>query len=320
MESTSARLLRVLSLLQSRPRWTAAELAERLRTTERTVRRDVTRLRELGYPVDSDAGRAGGYRLGVGAALPPLLLTDDEAVVVALGLRAAATAGVTGYDEAAVAALAKLEQVLPAVLRERVLALNATSVMVGRGPGTSVDPDVLLTLAQGCRRPERVRFSYEDGSGNLSDRRVEPYGLVNAKQRWYLVGRDLDRDDWRTFRVDRMAHTALTGHRFVASAAPDAERMVLDGMARAAYEWQAEVVLHATLEEVAAEVPPTVGTLQGDGASTVLRLGANDLEWIARYLASLPFDVEIRSPRELQKAVRAVGRRLAKTPLARGDG
>ncbi|HEX2849990.1 MAG TPA: YafY family protein [Acidimicrobiales bacterium] len=315
MESPAARLLHLLSLLQSRPRWTAAELAPRLHTTERTVRRDVTRLRDLGYPVDADPGRAGGYRLGVGAALPPLLLTNDEAVVVAVGLRSAATVGVTGYEEAAVSALAKLEQVLPAVLREHVLALNATTVLVRRGADAPVDADALLTLAQGCRGPERVRFRYRDGSGNESERRVEPYALVNAERRWYLVARDLDRADWRTFRVDRMDHLALTGHRFVASDPPDAASMVLAGIARVAYDWQAEVVLHAPIAEVAREIAPTVGTLEDAGDTTVLRIGANDLGWIARFLASLPMTFEVRSPKELRKEVRVLARRLAAVPL-----
>src|SRR5262249_47733350 len=158
VESPAARLLELLSLLQSRPHWTATELSDHLGVTPRTVRRDVTRLRDLGYPVLADAGATGGYQLGSGAALPPLLLTDDEAVAVAVGLRTAASAGPAGYEQAAVAALAKLEQVLPARLRDRVLALNAATVLVRHGQEKATDPELLLTLAQGCRRPERVRF------------------------------------------------------------------------------------------------------------------------------------------------------------------
>ncbi len=231
--SSSSRLLELLSLLQTRPQWKASELAERLGITERTVRRDVTRLRQLGYPVVADAGRAGGYQLGRGGALPPLLLTDDESVAVAVGLRAAASGGVAGYDEAAVAALAKLEQVLPAPVRERVLALNAATILSRPGAGPAIDPDALLTIAQACRRAERIRFGYRDGSGAVTERRVEPHGLVNVERRWYLVARDLDRQDWRTFRLDRMSGAALTGHRFVRTEGPDAGAMVAEALSHA---------------------------------------------------------------------------------------
>lgn len=310
MESPAVRLLDLLSLLQVRPRWTAPELAERLHTTERTVRRDVTRLRDLGYPVLAEAGRAGGYQLGAGGALPPLLLGDDEAVAVALGLRAAASGGVSGYEEAAVAALAKLEQVLPARLRERVLALNAATVLLRSGNGAAIDPEVLLMLAQGCRRSERVTFAYRDGSGNESDRRVEPYGLVNVDRRWYLVARDLDRDDWRTFRVDRLSEPRLAGHRFVRASEPDIGTMVLDGLSQTPYRWHAEVVLDAELHEAAEEVPVSIGSLEPCEGGVLLRMGANELDWIARFLAGLPFAATVRSPPELRSALRVVARRL----------
>jgi len=308
--SPAGRLLLLLSLLQSRPHWNAPELAERLGITERTVRRDVARLRDLGYPVAGDPGTSGGYQLGAGGALPPLLLTDDESVAVAVGLRAAASGGVVGYEEAAVAALAKLEQVLPARLRERVLALNAVTVLVRSGAGPPVDPEILLTLAQGCRRPERLRFAYRDGSGNLTQRRVEPYGLVNAARRWYLVALDLDRDDWRTFRVDRMTEPALAGHRFTRTAEPDVASMVADGLAFAAHEWQAEVWLRVDERQAASEIPRTIGTLEAVDGGTLLRIGASELDWLARYIASLPFDAEVRNPPELRASLRALGRRL----------
>jgi predicted DNA-binding transcriptional regulator YafY len=305
VESSAARLLELLSLLQSRPHWNATELADRLRTTTRTVRRDVTRLRDLGYPVHAAPGRTGGYELGAGGALPPLLLSDDEAVAVAVGLRAAASGGVAGYDEAAVAALAKLEQVLPARLRERVLAVHGSTVLVRSPSDTPVDPDVLLTLAQGCRRSERVTFKYRDGSGRSSERRTEPYGLVNAEHRWYLVAFDLDRADWRTFRLDRMRSPVLTGHRFVRTTEPDTAAMVLEGLTLAAYRFRAEVLLHAGVRAASGEVPVTVGSLQSVRGGTLLRLGADSLDWIARFLAGLPFTFEIRTPPELGDAVRA---------------
>ena len=313
MESSAARLLSLLSLLQSRPHWNGPDLAERLGITERTVRRDVTRLRDLGYPVLAEAGRAGGYQLGAGAALPPLLLADDEAVAIALGLRAAASSGVTGVEESAVAALAKLEQVLPARLRERVLALNAATVLVRSGVEPPVDPEVLVTLAQGCRREERIRFGYRDAAGNASERRVEPYGLVNVERRWYLVARDLDRADWRTFRIDRMSAPTLTGHRFVRSEEPDTAKMVLESLALTPYAWQAEVVLHTGLQEAMAEIPRTIGTLEVCAGGVLLRIGANEVDWIARYVAGLPFEAEVRHPAELRAALRALGRRLQLT-------
>src|SRR3954447_15172156 len=310
MESPAARLLGLLSLLQSRPHWNATELSYRLGVTARTVRRDVTRLRELGYPVVADAGALGGYQLGSGAALPPLLLTDDEAVAVAVGLRTAAAAGPAGYEQAAVAAMAKLEQVLPARLRDRVLALNAVSVLVSQGPEPATDPDLLLTLAQGCRRPERMRLEYRDGAGNVTERRIEPYGLVHATRHWYLVAFDLDRDDWRTFRVDRIGTATLTGHRFARTAEPDTAAMVLDGIVNAPSTWQAAVLVHAPLASVRQEVASVVGTLEATADGTVLRLGANDLGWMARYLAGLPFATTVLDPPELRAALRALGRRL----------
>jgi len=307
---TPARLLRLLSLLQARAFWKGDELADRLQVTPRTLRRDVTRLRDLGYPIDGGPGPYGGYRLGPGGALPPLLLDDDEAVAVAVGLRAATGGAVTGIEESAVAALAKLEQVLPARLRDRVLALNASAVLVRSGAETRIDPEVLLSLAQACRRPERIQFTYVDGSGNVTERRVEPYRLVNVEQRWYLVARDLDRDDWRTFRLDRLTDHRLTGHRFTHGSEPDAATMVVDGLTLGAYRWRAEILVHAPIEDAAREIPPSVGRLDAVDGATVLRMGANELDWIARYLAGLPFAVEVRDPPELRATLRALGRRL----------
>jgi len=315
--SSSGRLLELLSLLQSRPRWTAEELAERLRVTPRTVRRDVTRLRDLGYPVEADPGPLGGYQLGSGGELPPLLLTDDEAVAVATGLRAAATGNLGGSEDAAVAALAKLEQMLPARLRERVQSLAGTTLLIGnanRGPNPGVSPDVLLTLAQGCRLPERLRFGYTDRSDNVTARRVEPFRLVSTNRRWYLVAYDLDRQAWRTFRVDRLRDPELTGHRFVRSEEPDAAGMVTEGIAVAGYEWQAEVLLLVEPDVAAESVSPLAGQLEPAEGGTLLRTGADDLDWIARYLASLPFGFEIIHPPQLRKEVRSLARRLLRVP------
>ena len=203
MLETSARLLRLLSLLQARRDWTSAELAARLGVTTRTIRNDVDRLRGLGYPVDARPGVAGGYRLGTGGALPPLLLDDEEAVAVAVGLRTAASGSVAGIEETSVRALAKLQQVLPSRLRRRVSAFQSHALPVpSRGP--QVDPDVLTVIASACRDHERLRFDYRAHSGAPSRRSVEPYRLVNDRRRWYLVAWDTDRDAWRTFRVDRI--------------------------------------------------------------------------------------------------------------------
>ncbi len=312
MESSAGRLLRLLSLLQSRPTWTADELAERLGITPRTVRRDVTRLRDLGYPVLAAPGPLGGYQLGRGGSLPPLLLSDDEAVAVAVGLQAAAQGGVSGIEDAAVAALAKLEQVLPVPLRERVRALHSATIQLVGGSGPSADADALVTVAQGCRRLERVRFGYLDASGQASDRVVEPYRLVHHRRRWYLVARDRDRDAWRTFRVDRMDAPMLTGHRFTRAEEPDAAAMVAEGLAVAGWSFQATVLLYVSPSEATAEIPRTVGTLEPHAEGTLLRIGADEPEWLARYLAGLPFAFHVVDPPELRSALRALGRRLVR--------
>jgi predicted DNA-binding transcriptional regulator YafY len=213
MLETSARLLRLLALLQSRRDWTSAELSTRLDVTTRTVRNDVDRLRRLGYPVEARPGVAGGYRLGTGGSLPPLLLDDDEAVAVAVGLRTAAGGSIAGIEETSLRALAKLQQILPPRLRHRVSAFRSHAVtMPSRGP--QVDPDVLTALAMACRNQEQLRFDYRTHSGTAGRRLVEPYRLVNDRRRWYLVAWDLDRDDWRTFRIDRVEPRTPTGPRF----------------------------------------------------------------------------------------------------------
>ena len=216
----TGRALQLLSLLQTHRLWRGSELADRLDVTERTVRRDVDRLRGLGYPVDATPGIDGGYRLAAGAHLPPLVFDDEEAVAVAVGLRAAAGAAITGIEDTSVRALAKIEQVLPDRLRRRVSALGANVSPLGWGHGDVgvVDPDALSILASACRDHEEVRFDYQRRDGDNSRRLVEPHRLVTADRRWYLVAWDLRRTDWRTFRLDRLRDTRLAGRRFV----PDA--------------------------------------------------------------------------------------------------
>src|SRR6266545_6447022 len=203
MLETSARLLRLLSLLQTPRAWTGAELSERLQVSGRTVRADIDRLRRLGYPVHATRGAVGGYRLSAGTALPPLLLDDEEAVAVAVGLRTAAGGTVTGIEETSLRALAKLEQVLPTHLRGRVNALHTHIVATSKG-GPTVDAAVLTTIAAAARDRHRLRFDYRTHDGSASIRSVEPHRLVHTGRRWYLLAWDTDRQDWRTFRVDRI--------------------------------------------------------------------------------------------------------------------
>src|SRR4051812_4308217 len=212
MSGTSSRLLELLSLLQARRDWPGSELAERLEVSGRTIRRDVERLRGLGYPVQSLTGPAGGYRLQAGTAMPPLLLDEDEAIAIAVGLGTAARASVTGIEETAIRALVKLEQVLPAHLRRRVAALGAATVAHPPG-GPTVDPRELTAIAAACRDGECLRFEYASRDGAATRRHVEPHALVNRGRRWYLVAWDRGREDWRTFRVDRLTRPAPAGRR-----------------------------------------------------------------------------------------------------------
>ncbi|MEU4928820.1 YafY family protein [Streptomyces yokosukanensis] len=315
MLETSARLLRLLSLLQAHREWSGAELAEKLGVTARTVRRDVDRLRELGYPVDASPGTGGGYQLGAGAELPPLLLDDDEAVAVAVGLRTAAGQGIEGIGETSVRALAKLEQVLPSRLRRRVSALGAFTVPMLRGgpPAAAVDPALLTELAHLCRDAERLRFEYRTHEGVDSRRTVEPYRLVCTERRWYLVAWDVDRADWRTFRVDRITPRPPHGPRFTPREPPaeDLAAYVSKGVSTHAYAMHSAVRLLVPLDEAAERISPSAGTLQADGADAcVLRSGAADLEVMVVHIMMLGFPFEVIEPVELTEAIRTLRDRL----------
>lgn len=229
MRDPSGRLLRLLSLLQAPRECSGTELAERLGVTSRTVRRDVERLRELGYPVRASQGNTGGYRLGSGAAMPPLLLDDEEAVAIALGLRTVATAAISGLDDAALRALAKIEQVLPVRLRPRVAALAEAAVTLPPPGGPDADPESLVALASACFAHERTRFGYTKLDGTSGRRHVEPHRLVAAGRRWYLVAYDVDREDWRSFRLDRIGDVLRTGVR-VPARDLDAAAKLLDSL------------------------------------------------------------------------------------------
>ncbi|WP_329313122.1 YafY family transcriptional regulator [Streptomyces sp. NBC_01278] len=309
MLETSARLLRLLSLLQAHREWTGADLAERLGVTPRTVRRDVDRLRELGYPVNASPGTGGGYQLGAGAELPPLLLDDDEAVAVAVGLRTAAGNGVEGIGEASVRALAKLEQVLPGRLRRRVSALNEFTVPMLCGPGpTTVDASVLTDLAAACRDSERLRFGYRDHEGNVSRRVVEPHRLVCTERRWYLVAWDLDREDWRTFRADRIDPRPPHGPRFTPRPAPaeDLAAYVSRGVAQHAYAAKAVLRLKVPAREAARIVGPSDGSLEAlDADSCLLHTGAVNLDVLVIHVMLLGCEFEVLEPPELTDRIRA---------------
>ena len=309
MLETSGRLLRLLSHLQNRRDWSGEELAVRLGVTARTVRRDVDKLRSLGYPVHAVAGVHGGYRLGAGAALPPLLLDDDEAVAIAVGLRTAAGGHVAGIEETSVRALAKLEQVLPARLRERVNALGAVIVpMVGGG--STVDPEVLTLLAVACRDHLRVRLDYTSHSGQTSTRTVEPYRLVHTGRRWYLVAWDPDRADWRHFRVDRIRPWTPTGPRFTPREMPaqDIAGFTARAVAVDTYKFQGRFRLYASATAVRDVVTPSSGVVEPlDEHSCLLTVGSMSMDAMMVWLAVLGFPFDVVDPPELIEYARKLG-------------
>jgi predicted DNA-binding transcriptional regulator YafY len=314
MLETSARLLGLLSLLQARRVWTGPELADRLEVGVRTIRRDVERLRQLGYPVHAAPGVAGGYRLGAGAELPPLLLDDDEAVAVAVGLRTAAGGTVAGIEETSVRALAKLEQVLPSHLRRRVNALQAFTVPAP-GSGPTVDADALATIASACRDHEGLRFPYRSHDGAPTRRSVEPHRLVHLGRRWYLLAFDLDRDEWRTFRVDRIQAPLSPGARFAPRELPDDDvaAYVSRAMSSARDRYQARVILHAPIESLARRVAPSYGSLERiDEHSCMLHTGSDWLGGLAIYVAELGVDFTVVEPPEFAERVRELAGRFAR--------
>ena len=306
MLETSARLLRLLSLFQARRDWTSAELAIRLNVTTRTIRNDVARLRALGYPVEARPGVAGGYRLGPGRSLPPLLLDDEETVAVAIGLRTAANGSVAGIEEASVRALAKLQQLLPSRLRHRVSAFASSALPVpSRGP--QVDPDVLTFIASACRDHERLRFDYRTHSGTASRRSVEPYRLVNDRRRWYLVAWDADRDDWRTFRADRIEPRPPAGPRFTPRALPpdrEIAAQVARGVGEAPWRYRARVIVHAPAAHVRGRLPIPMELESLGEDQCAFEPGSDDPEMLALYLGMLDADFEIVDAPELVDALR----------------
>ncbi|MFD0315571.1 helix-turn-helix transcriptional regulator [Streptomyces flavalbus] len=313
---TPARLLQLLSLLQTPREWPGGELADRLGVSRRTVRRDIDRLRELGYPVQATMGADGGYRLVAGKALPPLVLDDEEAVAIAVGLRAGAGHAVEGVDEASVRALAKLEQVLPSRLRHRVATLQAATTPLTSGDGPSIAPETLTVMASTVAGHERLRFAYRAKDGIESRRLTEPYRLVSTGRRWYLVAYDLDRDDWRTFRVDRVSEPFATGARFTPRELPtgNAAEYLRQSIRHHGQTYEFHVTLAAPAEAVAARVPAWLGAPEPLGPDRCrLRATTGDpVEWLAVRLAMLGCDFTVHAPEQLVTCVRELGGRLSR--------
>lgn len=314
MLETSARLLRLLSLFQVRRYWSGAELSERLEVTPRTLRRDVDRLRSLGYPVNSTSGAAGGYQLGAGATLPPLLLDDDEAVAVAVGLRTAASGTVAGIEEASLRALSKLEQVLPERLRKRVTALHAFILPLANA-GPTVDAKMLSVIAGACRDCETLRFGYRSRDGAATMREVEPHRLVHTGRRWYLAAWDMGRNNWRTFRIDRIAPKLSTGPRFTPRQPPEGDfaAYVSRSVSYTPHPHQARIVLRASVELAAERIPPGAGTLEAvDEHTCLLHTGHSSLDTLSVYLALIGFEFEVRDPPELVERLRWLAERFGR--------
>ncbi|HET9517412.1 MAG TPA: YafY family protein [Actinoplanes sp.] len=305
MANTSARMLRLLSLLQTYRYWAGGELADRLDVSPRTLRRDVDRLRELGYPVEAARGVAGGYQLKAGTAVPPLLLDDEEAVAIAVGLRSAAAGAVAGYEETSVRALSKVVQLLPPRLRKRIDALQAATSPAVFGGGPTVDADALTTIAQGCRGEERIRFTYTAREAQPTTRVVEPHRLVSYGRRWYLIAWDIDRADWRSFRVDRLTEPMLTGARFRPREIPggDPVQYLRDRLAAAASRYDVSVLVQVPGDRVRAVVQSWGRVEDVDEASSRLLMSVDALDWPIMVLGVLGADFVVERPAELRTRI-----------------
>lgn len=315
MSDTPARLLKLLSLLQTPREWPGSELASRLEVSARTIRRDIDRLRDLGYPVEATMGAEGGYRLVAGTAMPPLLLDDEEAVAIAVGLRIASGHAVNGIDEASVRALTKLERVLPSRLRRRVAALGTATVPLTTGDAPSVDPENLTMLATAIANNECLRFTYRANDGTETKRLVEPHRLVSAGRRWYLVAFDNGRDDWRIFRADRVSALTLTGMRCKPRELPaaDAAAYVTSKSYSLAPTYRAVATLHMSAEEVTRKLGGSVGELEElDERTCRLRSHTDTLEWLAFRLTMLGCEFQVHEPPELVDYLRVLAARVSR--------
>lgn len=316
MLSTSNRLLRLLSLMQSRRHWTGGELSQRLEVDRRTLRRDVERLRELGYPIDASPGLGGGYRLGSGSELPPVLLEDDEAVAVAVALRTAA-ASVGRMEDTALRLLSKLDQWLPARLRRRASALYAVTLSLSGGAPTS-DVDSLLLIAAACRDGFRLRMHYRDHGNRASERTIEPLRLVHTGSRWYLVAWDMKREDWRTFRVDRVQSLHETGMQFPPRAFPgDVSEYVARSIVQPFTRVRVRLRLAGSIEQQAGRVPTWCGILQaGDDHHCVLDLGADSVDGLLAMMALVGPEFEVIEDHGLLAQLREASCRLQQSLAA----
>ena len=313
----TGRALHLLSLLQTHRRWRGSELAERLEVTERTVRRDVDRLRDLGYPVDATPGADGGYRLAAGAHLPPLVLDDDEAVAVAVGLRSAAGAAISGIEETSLQALAKIEQLLPDRLRRRVSAISSsvTAMRWSTSDTQVIDSDALAVLASACRDHEEVRFDYRRRDGEDSRRLVEPHQMVTAGRRWYLVAWDLRRDDWRTFRLDRLNDAARAGRRFTPREIPggDAADFVATSLSSIPREIEALLAVGAPYTHIEDVLSWTEHSLvETEPDACVVRLRTENLDWLVLTIAHIALTARttVVEPADVADAVDLLAERL----------
>ncbi len=314
VSETTSRVLHLLGLLQSRRVWSGQELAERLGVTGRSVRRDVDRLRDLGYPVHASKGHGGGYQLGAGAALPPLLLDPEEAVAMAVCLRVAAGGSVAGVGESALRALSKLDQVMPARLRSQVSAVHdATVTLTSGGQDTPVEPDVLMTLARASRDHEHVTAVYVDVRGNRTERRLEPYQLVTTGRRWYLMAFDRDKQDWRSLRLDRMTDVRAVGTTFLPREAPDAATYVRRSISSSAYPYVARIRYQAPMDVIAGVFSAASVEIEADGEDAcIVTTGASDPMRMVPWLAMPGVDFEVLEPDEVAAAVATVAERLAR--------
>ncbi|MEU6789351.1 YafY family protein [Nonomuraea angiospora] len=304
MISTSARLLRLVSLLAARPSWTCRELATRMEVTERTVRRDIARLRELGYGVESEPGPWGGYRLGGGTRVAPLILDDEEALAVAVALRESALSGVLGSDQASLSALLKLRQGLPPRIADRLGELDAAFAYTPRHDEQQIAPGMLLELATLCRRGERTRLSYQDREGRDTVREVDPYRLVHTGRRWYFVARDVGLDQWRTFRADRVTHAQPTGPAVDLVDPPDPALLVSRSISGGTYPLHARIRLPLPLDAALRLIPPTFATHQPNGPrETVVEIGGNSADELAAYLLRLGTPLKVLSPDTVRQAL-----------------
>lgn len=308
-------MLQLLSLLQTHRYWPGSELAERLEVSPRTLRRDVERLRDLGYPVNAGRGVGGGYQLAAGAALPPLVLEDEEAVAIAVGLQAAAQGAISGIEESSLRALTKVTQVMPSRLRHRVDALRTMTVPAAwRSPGASIQTGTLTTIAQACRDDEALDFAYTAASGEQSARHVEPHRLVPLGRRWYLVAYDRTRHDWRSFRLDRLTDPRRTGARFRPRRLPaeDAAAFVRAGIENLPTRCTVEARVHAPAATVQGEVDRWGAVEEVDAGTCLLRMTTDTLDWPAMVLGAVGADFEVISPPELLDYLHEWARRFTR--------